>query len=445
MPSHPRWDSGVVDPAPLGQTLKFIFSEQTAPNRFLKSATSERLSSWDPSDISNRGIPSERMVHLYRAWSQCGAGIIITGNIMIEEDQLEVPGNAIIPRRSPFSGERFERFQQLCAEARKGGSLVLGQVNHPGRQVPSRIQQNPVSASAIQSPGAFLGSEFAKPHPASKEEIANIIEGFAHSAEYLHKCGFDGIELQAAHGFLLSQFLSKKTNKREDEYGGAFLNRARLLAEILEAIRNCVPQSFVVGVKINSTDFQDDKLGPEELEQLNDMLESNRVDFVELSGGTYELPRFDYKNEAFEKREAFFIDFAELIRSYLRKTKVYITGGLRSAGAMVKALTSADGIGIGRPLCAEPHLCADILSGKVMGAILPKIDPRSFSITALAAGAQLKQIAQGEQPIDLSYQENAAYFLNALDCWIKAMEADAKGTLYELMDLDGALILGSKA
>lgn len=145
-----RYESADVDPTPLGQPLKFEFSEKTAPNRFLKAAMTERISSWDPENFEKRGIPSKNLINVYRRWGEGALGVILTGNIMIEPDQLEAAGNPIIPRTAPFEGERFEAFKELAAESKKHGSLIVGQVSHPGRQVEDRIQKNPVSASDVQ-------------------------------------------------------------------------------------------------------------------------------------------------------------------------------------------------------------------------------------------------------------------------------------------------------
>lgn len=140
---------------PLGEPLHFEFSGQTAKNRFLKAAMTERISSWDPKDFPKRGIPSENLVNLYRRWGEGGYGMILTGNLMMEYDQLEAAGNAIIPTGAPFEGERFEAFKKLATESKKHGSLIVGQVSHPGRQCEERIQPNPVSASDIQLKGAL--------------------------------------------------------------------------------------------------------------------------------------------------------------------------------------------------------------------------------------------------------------------------------------------------
>ncbi len=148
-----RYPSDSSDASPLGKPLKFEFSGRTAKNRFLKSAMTERLSSWDPKDFKARGIPSKNLINVYKRWGEGEFGQILTGNIMIEYDQLEAMGNPIIPRDAEFSGPRFEAFKEMAAAGKAHGSLMVGQVSHPGRQVESRIQKNPVSASDVQLKG----------------------------------------------------------------------------------------------------------------------------------------------------------------------------------------------------------------------------------------------------------------------------------------------------
>lgn len=187
-----------VSPAPLAQPLHFAFSNTTAPNRFLKGAMTERLSSWHPTNLPLRGVPSPELVNVYRRWGEGGFGLILTGNVMIEYDQLEAAGNPIIPRDAPFQGERFERFSAMAKEAKKGGSLVHAQLSHPGRQVADHIQPNPISASDVQLEGNVMGQTFAKPRPMEKKDFEAVIEGFAHAAEYCYKAGFDGVQLHGA-------------------------------------------------------------------------------------------------------------------------------------------------------------------------------------------------------------------------------------------------------
>lgn len=190
-----RHESDNVDPSPLGQPLAFEFSGRTAPNRFMKAAMTERISSWDPNNLEARGIPSKELINVYKRWGEGGYGIVLTGNIMIDLVNLEAAGNPIIPRDAPFNGERFEGFRELASQSKKQGSLIIAQVNHPGRQVESRINPEPISASAVQLEGEVMGMTFGKPREATQEDINNVIEGFAHAAEYLEKAGYDGIQL----------------------------------------------------------------------------------------------------------------------------------------------------------------------------------------------------------------------------------------------------------
>jgi len=255
----------------------------------------------------------------------------------------------------------------------------------------------------------FGGWTFGVPHAATEQEIADIINGFAYAAEYIEKAGFDGINLHAAHGYLLAQFLSPRTNKRTDAYGGSLSNRMRLIVEICQEIRRRVKANFILSVKLNSTDFQEDGFKPAEARELVRVLQDVvGMDFVELSGGTYEHQGLEWTKDSTREREAFFLEFAEMIVPVLgteeeRKTKVFITGGLRSTVAMVKALDVVDGVGLARPAAQEPGLAGDLLDGKVPGAVKPRQPfDNSSGLGILAAGIQIRMLAEGKEACDLS-------------------------------------------
>jgi 2,4-dienoyl-CoA reductase-like NADH-dependent reductase (Old Yellow Enzyme family) len=396
----------------------------------------ERLSSWDPKNFEARGIPSKNLINVYKRWGEGQIGTILTGNLMIDYNQLEAKGNAIIPPEAKFEGERFEAFETLAAESKKHGSLIIGQVSHPGRQVTTDINSDPVSASDVQLKGSIMGMTFSKPHAASTEEIQKIINGFAHAAEFLHKAGYDGIELHGAHGYLLSQFLSQTTNKRTDKYGGSLENRSRLIMEIADEVQKRVPKSFILSIKINSVEFQDKGFESEECKALCASLEAHHFDFVELSGGTYEELAFTHKRDSTKKREAFFLEFAETIVPALHKTKTYITGGFKTVGAMVGALKTVDGVGLARPVCQEPRLCADILSGKVKGAIKQRLDESNFGITNVAAGTQIRMIGKDQEPIDMSQEEFENAFYKDMGNWSETMSSDQGLYAYGFIDIE---------
>ncbi|PVI05898.1 NADH:flavin oxidoreductase/NADH oxidase-like protein [Periconia macrospinosa] len=442
-----RYESEHKDASSLGKPLKFEFSGTTAQNRFLKGAMTERLSSWDPNNLEARGVPSKNIANVYRRWGEGEFGVILSGNIMIEYDHLEAAGNLIIPRGSGYDGERFEGFKEIATQAKKHGSLIVGQVSHPGRQVQDKIQKNPISASDVQLKENILGMTFSKPRAATEEDIKNVIEGFAHAAEYLEKAGYDGIQLHGAHGYLLAQFLSPTTNRRTDKYGGSLENRARLIIEISQEIRRRTSKNFILSIKLNSVEFQEKGFDTEEAAKLCKLLEDNTFDFVELSGGTYEKLAFQHQRESTKKREAFFLEFAEKITPSLSKTKTYVTGGFKSASAMVDALSTVDGVGLARPICLEPELPKKIIDGDVHAAIDQLTDDNDFGVTNVAAGTQIRQLGKDQQPIDLSDQKNFEAFLKDMEVWAKSLSEDKEGKKYGYIDIESipAVPYGSAA
>ncbi|APA07468.1 hypothetical protein SS1G_01060 [Sclerotinia sclerotiorum 1980 UF-70] len=421
-----RYESSSSDASPLGAPLKYEFSGRVAQNRFLKGAMSERQASWDPKDLKARGIPSKSLINVYKRWGEAKYGQILTGNVMIEYDHLEGMGNTIIPREAPFEGERFERFAAMAKEGKAHGSLMVAQVSHPGRQVENRIQPNPISASDIKLEGNSMGLSFNKPHPATQEEIDSIVDKFAHAAEYLEKAGFDGIQLHGAHGYLLAQFLSKTTNKRTDKYGGSLENRFRIIQEVADEIHKRVKPDFIVGIKMNSVEFQEDGFTPEDAKAACQALEGARFDYVELSGGTYQESGFVHKRESTKKRENFFLEFAEEIVKPLTKTKTYVTGGFKTVGAMVSALDTVDGVGFGRPAAQEFLLPKDILEGKISSAKKLAISDDEFLLTFMAAGVQMRQVGDDYEPVDLSIRENVDLFLKEVGAFGAKMAADTE-------------------
>lgn len=433
-----RFQSEAADASRLGEPLHFPFADRTAPNRFLKAAMTERLSSWDSKNLESRGIPSANLINVYRRWGEGAYGVILTGNVMVDYDQLEAAGNPIVPLDAPLSGPRFDAFKEMATVGKAHGSLMIAQVSHPGRQVEQRINKNPISASDVQLEGEVMGMRFAKPHAATEDEIKDIINRFTNAAVFLHKAGYDGVELHGAHGYLLAQFLSQTTNKRTDKYGGSLANRAQIIIEIADSIRKAIPadSGFVLGIKINSVEFQESGFQPDEAKELVELLETHRFDFVELSGGTYESLAFVHKRESTKKRESFFIEFADQIVPSLTKTRSYVTGGLKTVGAMVKALDVVDGVGLGRPAAAEFHLPKDIIEGKVKGAIEPKIDENNFGLGNVAAGTQIRQVGKDQEPINLSRQENVDILMKDMGAWGKKMAEDAaEMNMYGYIDL----------
>ncbi|RVX67421.1 hypothetical protein B0A52_08774 [Exophiala mesophila] len=429
---HARVPGEVVDTSVLNEPITLPFSGRIAKNRFLKAPMTERLCQWNAEgeDISNRGVPTPEYLHLYKRWGEGNIGIIVSGNTMVRYDAVEAYGNPILV--DDHDG-RVAKFREVTTAAKAHGSLIVAQLSHPGRQGSKYLNPNPVSASDVQLEIKWAGNEFAKPRPLEKHEIKDMVKSWGETAYLCYQAGFDGVQVHCAHGYLLAQFLSPTTNRRTDEYGGESLtNRSRIVFEIIDEIHRRVPDpSFIVCVKLNSVEFQDRGTTTEDARDLCLALEKARVDFVDLSGGTFEGRAFEHKKESTRKREAYFIEFAEMIRPLLKQTRVYVTGGLRTASGMVKAVQdgATDGIGIGRPLAAEPFLCKELIEGKVSSAI-ENFMP--LPLNTQASGTQLHQIGLGHESIsDWSVEAEVKR-------WTEANEAETKRKMEILPKVDSS-------
>ncbi|RYP16754.1 hypothetical protein DL765_004931 [Monosporascus sp. GIB2] len=403
-----RYTSEPADRSRLAEPLTFHFSGRTAPNRFMKAAMTEQLCTYDPENPENNGIPTKNIERVYERWGRGGIGLILSGDVSISLTCIESIGDPAIPLDAPFSGPRFNGFAAMARAGKAHGSLMVAQVSHPGRLCV--FVDSPVSASEVEVCNEGRGDgiyKYPKPHAATHEEIKDLIRGFGHAAEFLYKAGWDGVELHGAHGFLLAQFLSPKTNKRTDEYGGSLENRMRFILEIGREIRRRTPPDFILGIKVNSVEFQDTGFVTAEARELCRHLEQESFDFIEITGGTYEkILMYHGWRESTKKREAFFLEFADqIVPSLTGKTKVYVTGGLRTVGGMVRALDSVDGVGLGRPLCEEWFLCKDILEGKVDGAIIPDIPQTDFWLFLMAGNRQMRLVGMGAEPAELWRKE----------------------------------------
>lgn len=334
---------------------------QSLGNRIVKAAMTEGLA--DPA-----GRPSPELVTLYERWSRGGAGLLLTGNVLVDGRHLERPGNVVIDGPpDPMKTEQLARWAQA---AKSGGASVWVQLSHAGRQTPITINPTPHAPSSVQIELGRSGL-FGTPMAMTHAQIAEVRRHFFEAALVVKEAGFDGIQIHAAHGYLLSSFLSPLTNKRDDEWGGSLENRARLLLEIVHAIRVAVGPSFGVGVKLNSADFQRGGFDIDDSVKVAQWLDEAKIDILEISGGNYESPRMidlALKGPAEDRRanvrEAYFLEFAPRIKASLGRAKLMVTGGFRTRAAMDRALIDegVDLIGIARPFCGWPDAPHKILS-----------------------------------------------------------------------------------
>lgn len=336
------------------------------PNRLCKAAMTEQLAG--PENHADG-----RHATLYKAWAGSGCGLLLTGNVLVDRMCLESPGNVAIVGDQP--PEHLAALRAMSAAAKSQGAAVWMQISHAGRQTPKIVNPEPVSASDIQLD--LPGAQFGKPRAMTGEEIVRTIAAFAHAAKTAQDTGFDGVQVHGAHGYLISQFLSPRSNLRTDEWGGSLENRARFLLETVDAVRAAVGPKFAVGVKLNSADFQQGGFSFEECMQVVDWLNDKSVDLLEISGGNYEQPKLlgiegiqaaeaQPVRESSKAREAYFVDYAAMVRERA-KMPVMATGGFRSKLAMEETVSGnmADMIGIGAPLCSDPEGTAKLLAGEI--------------------------------------------------------------------------------
>lgn len=380
----------------------------TLKNRIVKSAMSEALG-----DAFNN--PTQGLIALFERWSAGGAGLLITGNTPIDRQHLEHAGNFALDDLSDMA-----RVADLATAAKSGGAKVLAQLAHAGRQTPEAINPHPISVSdlRLELPG------YGDPVSASDADFKAVIAKFARSAVLAQSAGFDGVEIHAAHGYLLSSALSPRINTRHDQWGGSLENRARLVISVVRAVRAAVSPDFIVAVKLNSSDFQKGGFDHHDSVKVAVMLEAEGVDFMEISGGTFETPtayQHTSRSQSTAAREGYFLDYAEAMKSALN-IPLMVTGGFRSADVMNTAIAAnkTDLIGAGRPFIVDPEFPAKLLSGSITAA--PAIERDFPPADKLPRGAvlnwfcaQLAHLANnGRADLKLSVEEGHEQYLEMI-------------------------------
>lgn len=333
-------------------------------NRICKAAMTEGLA-----DARDNATPLHQ--RLYSTWARGGAALLLTGNIMIDRRYLERAGNVVVEDES--GAEQLRAWAQAVHD--HDGQL-WDQISHPGRQCQRLSNLTPLAPSSVQL-NALVS--FGKPRAASEADIQDVIQRFANTAGLLQAAGFDGVQIHAAHGYLLSQFLSPRTNLRHDHWGGSLANRARLLLEVVRAVRTRVGPRYPVSVKINSADFVKGGFTSEECLEVVRWLNDAGIDLLEVSGGTYEQTEFlkihpdEEVRDSTRQREATFLEYAKAIKAVARMP-VMVTGGFRTLDGMEAALTGGqtDMIGLARPFCLVPDFPARMRAGEMQKLPIPE-------------------------------------------------------------------------
>ncbi|MFX1466999.1 MAG: NADH:flavin oxidoreductase [Promethearchaeota archaeon] len=315
----------------------------TLRNRFVRSATWEGLAHED-------NTVSSKLIDLLVRLVQGGVGLIITGYAAVRADGRSVPwqlGN--------YSEDHLPGLILMVEAVHKAGGKIVNQIAHGGvHTIPQLTGELPMGPSTMWNENGQICREM------TREDIREIVNAFGSAANRAKKAGFDGVQIHAAHGYLLSQFLSPFYNKRTDEYGGCIENRARIVLEVLESVREAVVDQFPVLIKINAADFLDKGFNTEDMLQVARMLENAGIDAIELSGGTVKAILEGNSNASFSRTENKEVYYREAAKRYKQEIDVplILVGGIRSYEVAEKLVEEGitDYIALSRPLIREPDL-----------------------------------------------------------------------------------------
>ncbi|WP_419570719.1 NADH:flavin oxidoreductase/NADH oxidase family protein [Rheinheimera sp.] len=354
-------------------------------NRLVKAAMEENMA-------GSGQNPSDDLIQLYQGWAQGGTGLLISGNVMVSRTALTGPGGVVLDVYSDMA--RFKRWAQSVqtGTGQPLGSKLILQLNHPGRQLPSNLGQPALAPSAVALDLGKFSKMFVQPRAMTLDDIEQVKTQFLTSARLAQQAGFSGVQIHAAHGYLLSQFLSPLVNQRTDAYGGSLENRARLLLDIARTLRSELPQGFIVSVKLNSADFQRGGFSAEDAKQVLHWLNPLGLDFVELSGGSYEAPAMqgDSRDGRTLAREAYFLEFAQELQQ-AAQMPLMVTGGIRRREVAEQVLQSGVSlVGIATALALQPDLPKRWQAGEPLAPELPLLEFKQKPLKALATMAYIR-------------------------------------------------------
>lgn len=344
-------------------------------------------------------VPGDALFNLYQKWSQGGLGALITGNVMIDHRAMTGPGGVVLEKQT-----NIEPFVTWAQAAKSGGSQVWMQINHPGRQIPKELSATSWAPSEVPLDLGKFSDRFTKPVSMSEAQIEEVIQRFTDTALKAQEAGFDGVQIHAAHGYLLSQFLSPLSNVRKDQWGGSLENRAKLLLKVVESVSSATNPSFVISVKLNSADFQKGGFDTKEAQQVVSWLAKQNVEFVELSGGSYEAPAMQRvtKDGSTLAREAYFLEFAQQIAQTSDVT-IMTTGGIFRKQTAQNVLDQNVGlIGIAKALTVNPNLVNDWKNGVNETVHIPAPTSKNKVLASIMemsmAQRQLQRLGKNKKP-----------------------------------------------
>lgn len=355
-------------------------------NRIAKSAMSDSLG-------DGAGAPTNEQIRLYERWARGGVALSIIGEVQGTPYFAEKPGNLVLDGHSDQ-----EAFERLAAAGAMGNAQLWLQLGHAGAMADPAIS-TPKGPSALDLPGLTCGA-------LSLDEVHALPSEFAGTASLAKKFGFGGVELHAAHGFLLNQFLSPLFNKRADAYGGSLQNRMRLLLDVIGAVRQAVGPEFPVGIKLNATDQLEGGFAEDESLEVVAAVNETGIDLIDISGGTY-FPGAASSSDR-SGSGPYYLDFANRVRA---KTTIplMVTGGFKTLAQAQSAIADgcADVIGLARALVVDPELPSFWLSGQRGEPQYPRFkNPPEGGVTAWYT-MQITQHAKGAAALSPDHLEKA--------------------------------------
>lgn len=329
----------------------FAFSGLRLGNRIVRSATYEKRADED-------GFVTEALIRLYEELARGGSGLIITGNALVH------PSGRTVPQMLSIHSDMYiEGLRRLTDAVHFLGGAIAMQIVHGGRQsMPILLGGAPSLA-----PSEVLEPNFkVMPKAMTDSEIWEMVEAFGDSALRVRLSGFDAVQIHGAHGYLVSQFLSPYTNRRDDYWGGDAERRFHFVEEVFKSMRKAVGEDFPILIKMNADDFLPGGITPAEALGAALRLEAMGLDAVEVSGGMMESALKPARTEiSGPEKEAYFREEGRLFKRGL-KIPVMLVGGMRTRAVMEDVLGKgeADLISLSRPLIREPDLPNLMKEGK---------------------------------------------------------------------------------
>ncbi len=321
------------------------------PNRFVRSATQDFLAGDD-------GSITDRQVELFSRLAAGEVGLIITGHAFVNPCGKAGPRQIGIHDDSTAPG-----LSRLAAAVHRFPTRIFVQLAHAGRQTKEKYCGTvPLAPSAVFEPVYKV-----LPREMTEAEIVQTIDDFVRGAARARAAGFDGVQVHAAHGYLLSSFLSPHTNRRSDAWGGRLENRARIVSRIIRSIKADAGVDFPVAIKLNSSDLMPGGLDIESAVAAARLFEAEGLDAIEVSGGTSEAGRGSiWPGVRPEEDEGYFVESAARVKAAVR-VPVFGLGGLRTFRAMENMVLEGrvDLVSMSRPFIREPALVQKFREGRI--------------------------------------------------------------------------------